>query len=378
MLPNLGSRPSARLSGLSQSVRWGRLGVTATILCLSLAGCEVFGSEEPEPQRVATATTEGQEPNLGDVPSEAPQTSSQTARQEVREGLLADRSQARYTDETLTGEGLVGAAPGLTDPSAPATARAAPSAPPFASLDSQNSAQSAARQSYQLGGSQAATRSAAAATGAQAAASTASQTQSTQTQSAQTQAAQTQAAQTQTVPTQQQQRQATATTTQRQALPQARPPTTQQAQAATRTAPRQAASIPSPAPPPTPSLPPLPPGPPVLLGVIYFNHNSTALSQGDLQVLRQVVALQQQRGGVLRVVGHASQRTAQLDPRAHEQANLQLSQRRADSVARALRGFGVRPDSVISEGRGDSEQLYHEFMPTGEAGNRRVEIFLQS
>ena len=362
MLRDLWSRPSGRLTGLSQPARWGRLGVTAAVLCLALAGCETLFPDEPEPQRVATATTEGQEPNLGDVPSQAPETSSLAARQEAREGLLADRSQARYTDETLTGEGLVGTAPGLTDPSAPAATQAAPSPPPFASIDSQSGAQPAARQSYQLGGSQAAARPAApATTAAPAAAPSAPQTQAAsptpqpralpqvQPQSAQPQSAQSQNAQ----------------------APPAAPAVQQPAQ-------QQAAAIPSPALPPPPSLPPLPAGPPVLLGVIYFNHNSTALSQNDLQVLRQVVALQQQQGGVLRVVGHASQRTAQLDPSAHEATNLRLSERRAESVARALRGFGVSSDAVIPEGRGDSEQLFHEFMPTGEAGNRRVEIFLQS
>ena len=354
MLRDLWSRPSGRLAGLSQPARWGRLGVTATVLCLVLAGCETFFPDDPEPQRVATATTEGEEPNLGDVPSQVPETSSLAARQEAREGLLADRSQARYTDEILTGEGLVGTAPGLTDPSAPAATQAAPSPPPFASIDSQSGAQPAARQSYQLGGSQAAVRATAPAA----------------TQSV--------------APTQQ--TQAASPPQQPRALPQVQPQSAQpQSAQAPRAAPavqqpaqQQAAAIPSPALPPPPSLPPLPAGPPVLLGVIYFNHNSTALSQNDLQVLRQVVALQQQRGGVLRVVGHASQRTAQLDPRAHEATNLRLSQRRAESVARALRGFGVSSDAVIPEGRGDSEQLFHEFMPTGEAGNRRVEIFLQS
>ena len=367
MLRDLWSRPSGRLAGLSQTARWGRIGVTATVLCVFLAGCEIFVREEPEPQRVATATTSGQEPNLGDVPNQAPETSSQAERQQAREGLMADRSQARYSDETLTGEGLVGTAPGLTDPSAPAATRTAPSAPPFASVNGQSgSQQPAARQSYQLGGSQAAAQTAApAATQVQASAQTATQTT---TQAQQTQASR-QAAPAAALPQ--------ASQTQSQTQPQsAQQPRV--AQAAPQQAQQQAAAIPSPAPPSTPSLPPLPPGPPVLLGVIYFNHNSTALSQQDLQVLRQVVALQQQSGGVLRVVGHASQRTAQLNPQAHEQTNLQLSQRRAESVARALRGFGVRPDAVIAEGRGDSEQLYYEFMPTGEAGNRRVEIFLQS
>ena len=314
---------------------------------------------------MATATTEGEEPNLGDVPSQVPETSSLAARQEAREGLLADRSQARYTDETLTGEGLVGTAPGLTDPSAPAAAQTTPSPPPFASIDSQSGAQPAARQSYQLGGSQAAARATApAATAAPAVTQSVPSTQQTQAQ----------------------QTQAASPPPQPRALPQVQPQSAQPqsaqppraAPAVQQPAQQQAAAIPSPALPPPPSLPPLPAGPPVLLGVIYFNHNSTALSQNDLQVLRQVVALQQQRGGVLRVVGHASQRTAQLDPRAHEATNLRLSQRRAESVARALRGFGVSSDAVIPEGRGDSEQLFHEFMPTGEAGNRRVEIFLQS
>ena len=313
---------------------------------------------------MATATTEGEEPNLGDVPSQVPETSSLAARQEAREGLLADRSQARYTDETLTGEGLVGTAPGLTDPSAPAAAQTTPSPPPFASIDSQSGAQPAARQSYQLGGSQATARATApAATAAPAVTQSVPSTQQTQAQ----------------------QTQAASPPPQPRALPQVQPQSAQPqsaqalaAPAAQQPAQQQAAAIPSPALPPPPSLPPLPAGPPVLLGVIYFNHNSTALSQNDLLVLRQVVALQQQRGGVLRVVGHASQRTAQLDPRAHEATNLRLSQRRAESVARALRGFGVSSDAVIPEGRGDSEQLFHEFMPTGEAGNRRVEIFLQS
>ena len=358
MLRDLWSRPGGRLTGSSQPARWGRFGVTATVLCLALAGCETLFPDDPEPQRVATATTEGEEPNLGDVPSQAPETSSLTARQEAREGLMADRSQARYTDETLTGEGLVGTAPGLTDPSAPAATQTAPSPPPFASIDSQSGAQPAVRQSRQLGG----TRAAPVTTTAPAATQSAPQTTQAQT-------------------TQTRQTQAASPTPQPQSLPRAQLQDAQQprvAQAAPQQAQQQAAAIPSPALPPTPSLPPVPAGPPVLLGVIYFNHNSTALSQHDLQVLRQVVALQRQRGGVLRVVGHASQRTAQLDPRAHESTNLRLSERRALSVARALQGFGVSSNAVIAEGRGDSEQLYHEFMPTGEAGNRRVEIFLQS
>ncbi len=327
-------------------VSWMRLAMAGTALCLVLSGCETLGLSEPdaEPQRVAAAQTGGADPNLGDVPSQAPATSSAASRQTAREGLLADRAQARYSDETLTGEGLVGTAPGLTDPTA--SASSAPAAPPFSSLDQGTATQSATaqtqsaptqaraqpRQAYQLGGSRAAGA-------AQSAQQSRSAVQPGAGQSSAPQAP------------------AVATGNQQAALP----PTPQL---------------------PTPQLPPtqpaLPAGPPVLLGVIYFNHGSTSLSNQDLNVLRQVVALQRERGGILRVVGHASQRTGQADPRAHQAINSRLSQRRADSVARALRGFGMRPEAIVAEGRGDAELLYYEFMPSGEAGNRRVEIFLQS
>jgi flagellar motor protein MotB len=39
--------------------------------------------------------------------------------------------------------------------------------------------------------------------------------------------------------------------------------------------------------------------------------------------------------------------------------------------------MGVDPALVTTEARSDSEPVYFEFMPTGEAGNRRVEIYLE-
>ncbi len=50
---------------------------------------------------------------------------------------------------------------------------------------------------------------------------------------------------------------------------------------------------------------------------------------------------------------------------------------RINAVAAALVSLGVARDMVTSEARADSQPIFHEFMPNGEAGNRRAEIFLE-
>lgn len=115
-----------------------------------------------------------------------------------------------------------------------------------------------------------------------------------------------------------------------------------------------------------------------LVGVIYFGYGSTALSVRDQDILRDVVALQQQRGGTIRVIGHASARTGVADSVRHRLANFETSLKRANTVAKALVALGAVRDKVAAEARGDAQPVYHEFMPTGEAGNRRAEIFLEN
>lgn len=115
-----------------------------------------------------------------------------------------------------------------------------------------------------------------------------------------------------------------------------------------------------------------------LVGVIHFAHASTALDGRDREILRQVAQLWRERGGRLRLLGHASSRTDPLDPQRHAAVNLQISRQRAEAVAAELRAAGVPADALLVEGLGDRGRVYHEFMVTGEAGNRRVEIFLQN
>ncbi len=114
-----------------------------------------------------------------------------------------------------------------------------------------------------------------------------------------------------------------------------------------------------------------------LAGIIYFAHGSSSLDANDRNILRDIVALSRERNASIRVVGHASARTRNIDPVEHQIANLEISQKRADSVAAALVQLGASRDRVRVEAQSDAQPVYHEFMPTGEAGNRRAEIFLE-
>ncbi|MEO3429859.1 OmpA family protein [Pelagibius sp. CAU 1746] len=115
-----------------------------------------------------------------------------------------------------------------------------------------------------------------------------------------------------------------------------------------------------------------------LAAIIFFGHGSSELDGRDRSILQDLAALQRQRGGHLRVVGHASSRTQNTTPDEHQIANFDMSLARAESVAEELLALGVPPDAVSAEALGDAEPVYHEFMPSGEAGNRRVEIFLEN
>ena len=119
-------------------------------------------------------------------------------------------------------------------------------------------------------------------------------------------------------------------------------------------------------------------GPGQLAAIIFFSHGSAELDARDYSVLSDVAALRRERGGSLRVVGHASSRTHNATPDEHQLANFEMSLTRANAVLEQLLRLGVPADAAHAEAVGDAEPVYHEFMPSGEAGNRRVEIFLEN
>jgi outer membrane protein OmpA-like peptidoglycan-associated protein len=112
-----------------------------------------------------------------------------------------------------------------------------------------------------------------------------------------------------------------------------------------------------------------------LVGVIYFLAGSTRVDARDRRILGDIVLLQAQRGGVIHLVGHASGRTRSPDPAAQRLGGFALSLDRARAVALALRELGAPGPRLVAAS--DSEPVYDESAPSGEAGNRRVEIFLE-
>ncbi|MEQ9556707.1 MAG: OmpA family protein [Rhodospirillales bacterium] len=112
------------------------------------------------------------------------------------------------------------------------------------------------------------------------------------------------------------------------------------------------------------------------VATIVFPNGSSRLSVRDRQILAQVVALQKERGGTLHVVGHSSSRTRNLSPEKHRLVNYKMSAERAKMVASELIRRGANRRTVATAALSDTQPLYQEIMPNGEAGNRRAEIFL--
>jgi len=117
-------------------------------------------------------------------------------------------------------------------------------------------------------------------------------------------------------------------------------------------------------------------GAPGQIGVVYFGSGSAELDEGDIAKLRQVASAYQERGGSIRVVGYASSFTRDMDPMHHQMVNFNISLRRADAVARELIKLGVKPANVFVSARSDSDPIYFESMPAGQAGNQRAEIYI--
>ena len=114
----------------------------------------------------------------------------------------------------------------------------------------------------------------------------------------------------------------------------------------------------------------------VHLATIQFANGSANLSDRDRQILAQVAQIAASRGGAVRVVGHASQRTPDMTPADHAEVNGRISAARASSVAQAIISMGVPANRLYVGGASASQPRYLEVMPSGEAGNRRAEIYI--
>ena len=111
--------------------------------------------------------------------------------------------------------------------------------------------------------------------------------------------------------------------------------------------------------------------------VIYFAFGSARINKEGRAALHKLADYHKQSGGVLRVVGHASNRTKELSAEMHELVNFNISFKRARAVADELIRRGVPPAKLEVIARSDSVPVYQEWMPSGEAGNRRAEVYIE-
>jgi outer membrane protein OmpA-like peptidoglycan-associated protein len=119
------------------------------------------------------------------------------------------------------------------------------------------------------------------------------------------------------------------------------------------------------------------PAPAGLVATVNFGHGSAGLDAEGRRAVREAAAAAKNSGRAVRIVGHSSQRTGNMSFERHLVANFNISLDRANAVARALAQAGVDPARIVVEAVGDQQPLYFEFMPNGEAENRRAEIFLE-
>ncbi len=113
------------------------------------------------------------------------------------------------------------------------------------------------------------------------------------------------------------------------------------------------------------------------VATVNFGAGSTSLDSSDERALRRVVQLYKRQGGKVTVVGHSSSLTRDMAPVRHQMVNFSLSLERAQAVARALERMGVPTDSIEVAALSDAQPVYYESMPAGEAANRRAEVFLR-
>ena len=114
----------------------------------------------------------------------------------------------------------------------------------------------------------------------------------------------------------------------------------------------------------------------IQVAVVQFGRASSGLSSDDLRVLRDVAEIQKKQGGVIRVIGHASQDASASDAERLEQANYAVSLARANAIAGQLVRFGVPRNAVTVEGASDRQPEFDPSTAVAVASNRRAEIYL--
>jgi len=108
----------------------------------------------------------------------------------------------------------------------------------------------------------------------------------------------------------------------------------------------------------------------VTLGDVLFASGQAQLVEGGRSSLEEVVdLLQTEPAKKIRVEGHT-------DSRGDAEANLQLSEQRAQAVREALISLGVAGDRITASGMGEDFPISSNEDEAGRARNRRVDVIL--
>ncbi len=116
--------------------------------------------------------------------------------------------------------------------------------------------------------------------------------------------------------------------------------------------------------------PPAPP-PPTKAWMVFFDTNSTTLSQQGLTTVGEAAAVAKSTPNARVAV------TGYTDTDGNPAYNQQLSVRRADAVKNALMSNGVAPQAITVTGAGEGGLLIETPDQTKNEKNRRVQIVVQ-
>ena len=112
------------------------------------------------------------------------------------------------------------------------------------------------------------------------------------------------------------------------------------------------------------------------IATINFNSGSSSLNRDGYKKIMKVLKLANERDAIVKIVGHASTRTKDMDILKHKMVNFIISDKRAQAVASVFVKNKFPLDKLITEAVSDSKPLFHEVMPAGTNANQRTEIYL--
>lgn len=112
------------------------------------------------------------------------------------------------------------------------------------------------------------------------------------------------------------------------------------------------------------------------IATINFISGSSMVSSKGRRKIMKVLELAKKNNATVKIVGHASTRTKDMDIISHKLVNFKISDQRAQSVASIFVQNKFPLEKLITEAVSDSKPLFHEVMPAGTNANQRTEIFL--